>query len=371
MKLEFIIPKNTTEIILKFEKNNETKPEKPKSKTTVMGYWASWLEYLLPAKDIYFNYLTHLCVGKARPSENINEIEYKNWMTDEKIIGIVSMCNFNSVKPILMLGGSIDGDGVDSTPRFEKHAKNPVEFAKTIVTFCKKFGFKGVDIDWEPVAESSYFDITKLFEEIRKQWPQCYLTFPCQWPNKNYQNETNFELFIKDIHKLCDKINVMSYAMVNVGGGWNAHHSSAIKKTNVTGNPSSIEYSIEILKKMGVPDSKIGVGIGAFGVPALGVTNPQQSSDKMQIIGGDPEFSFDFIEKNYKNQMVENYDAENGAVYLNSVSPVGIKPCNYISYETPQSVKEKFEFCKLQNVNSFIIWTLNQDSKGLLASVLK
>lgn len=377
MKVNFVVPENTTEITLTFEKQKIEEPVKiepnPVKKKWVMGYYVFWLKHLMPVKEIDWGSLTHVCVGKARPAASIEALDFSNWMSVSEIAEITSEAKKNNVKSVLMLGGSIDGDGIDPRLNFEIHAKaNPKKFAQTIVTFCKAHKFDGVDIDWEPVIESSYADITALCKEIKSQWPEGLLTFPCGWANKNYQNENNFELFLKEIHPFCDQINSMSYSMFYNAQGWNVHHSSAIYKSNSALHPSSVEYTIEVMKKLGIPENKIGVGVGAFGFIATGVKAPNQDSTKMTIQAIDLGASYYEIERDYKPLMKSAYDAENGASYLFSESVVkSTKDAQYISYETERSVEEKVKFCATKNVHGFIVWTINQDPSNVLIKTIK
>jgi chitinase len=61
-----------------------------------------------------------------------------------------------------------------------------------------------------------------------------------------------------------DRINTMSYSMMWFGEGWESWHSSALYGNTPT-TPSSIDNTVQALRIAGVPDAKIGVGIGFYG----------------------------------------------------------------------------------------------------------
>lgn len=360
------IPSGVKSVTINLVTDKQTTPVIQPTSASVAGYYCLWYGDSTPElASLSWDSLTHVILGKAKPSAEINKI--KQWfdLDDERgksrAKKSIEYIKSKGKKCLLMFGGSDDGDGVVIKDLFAAHSKQPEIFAKTIVEYCKNMGFDGVDIDWEPVAKESYEDIVNLCAEIKNQWSECILYFPCQWPNSNYQKAPEFESFLSKLHIYCEKINVMSYAMFSIGGGWNIHHSSATRKSN-SAQPTSVEYCIETLVALGIPQTKIGIGIGAFGHAVKGASSPSQSWDGCTFVAGDPSMSYDLIKTKYLNKMSLKTDPVCYSDYLTSENLVGDTwPCNYISYETPRSVAAKSNFCRSKGVNSFIVWTLNQD----------
>lgn len=130
--------------------------KKKKPSSYVVGYLPYYAS--AAAERVDFEALTHLNFAFANPdASGTLHLE----MSDESIRGIVQKCHDNDVKAILSLGGG----SISSTNYNALMRGNPAgiqAFNEQIVSFCERYGFDGVDVDFEFIASSPAWE---YFEE--------------------------------------------------------------------------------------------------------------------------------------------------------------------------------------------------------------
>ena len=140
----------------------------PKKKKETSGYVVGYLPYYSSeaAKRVDFSALTHLNIAFANPTA---EGKLYLEMSDDSIKNVVKKCHDNDVKAILSLGGgSISSTNYNAIMR--GNAQGIKNFNTQIMDFCERYGFDGVDVDFEFIAASpawEYFEDWML--ALRKQ----------------------------------------------------------------------------------------------------------------------------------------------------------------------------------------------------------
>ena len=129
-------------------------------------------------------------------------------------------------------------------------------------------------------------------------------------------------------------------------------------------SPSSVDSSVRAYLAAGVPASKLGLGIGFYGLCYQGVSGPNQSAAGMKIAADDGQMSYSNIVRNYSATAAKKWDAAARAPYLSSATPLGADKCNFISYEDEQSIAEKGRYAREKGLGGTIIWTLGQAHFG-------
>lgn len=112
----------------------------------VVGYYPSWKPNRLDAVD--FGVLTHVCYAFAIPTADGGLLELENPDTAQTLI---RSAHDNGAKVLLSVGGWSHNDVplenvfMEATASAEKAER----FVESILAMCERYGFDGVDMDWE------------------------------------------------------------------------------------------------------------------------------------------------------------------------------------------------------------------------------
>ena len=161
------------------------------------------------------------------------------------------------------------------------------KFAASCVAFCKKYGFDGVDLDWEyPVGgglESNRYrpedkqNYTLLVKEIRRQFDLQEAVDGKQWlisiaSPAGYDKYVNFEM--AELAKTLDWINIMTY---DYHGSWEntTNHQAALyadpsRSAGLDGK-YNISYTVDMYLKDGIDPAKLNLGAPLYGRTWAGV----------------------------------------------------------------------------------------------------
>lgn len=136
------VPAGVSNIPIFTSEPRDTKAEDFK----VVGYYPSWEPDKLYKVD--FSVLTHVCYAFAIPTPEGGLRDLDNPETAEILI---STAHENGAKVLLSVGGWSYNDNplesvfMDATADSERVSK----FVESIMAMCDKYGFDGVDMDWE------------------------------------------------------------------------------------------------------------------------------------------------------------------------------------------------------------------------------
>lgn len=112
----------------------------------VVGYFPAWKPDKLSCVD--FNVVTHVCYAFAIPTKDGKLRPLENPRTAKALI---RSAHKNGAKVLLSVGGwdyngtPLEGVFMEATASSTKRKR----LVKNIVAMCKKYGFDGVDMDWE------------------------------------------------------------------------------------------------------------------------------------------------------------------------------------------------------------------------------
>ncbi|SMB97566.1 glycosyl hydrolase family 18 protein [Deinococcus hopiensis] len=329
----------------------------PSGNTWVMGYYVGYLRGLYPLDAVNWSALTHLMLGRVTPNSDgtlnttfdIDTVNGPLWAK-----AAVQRAHANNRKVILMLGGAgTYGDFVGAA-----NSANRARFIDNLLKLVDEYGADGLDLDWEPIQTGDEASLKALAEGLKARRPNLLLTLPVGWVNANFPS-WEARPYFGQIAPLFDRINIMSYAMNGVYGGWQSWHSGAL--AGETGStPSSVMSSVDAYANVGVPLSKIGLGIGFFGSCFTGVTGPNQSSATMKLVADDNVMSYANIMTQYASAGAKTWDDKAKVPYLSSSSGLGPQKCNFVSYEDPQSITLKGQYARQKGLGGAIVWNINQ-----------
>lgn len=232
-----------------------------KNSLSVIAYYAAGPEKV---DSLSAEKLTHIIFSFCHLKGN--KLEVNNKRDSTTIKNLVNLKKRNSsLKIILSLGGW--GGCETCSDVFSTEAARD-EFSKSVLNLCKYFNTDGIDLDWEYPAIEGYpghaFKIedkqnfTALMESLRKVMGKKYeLSFAAG----GFQKFIDQSIDWKEVMKIADRVNVMSYDLYHGYSTITGHH------TALYSNPSqheSTDNAVQELVKKGVPRSKIVIGAAFY-----------------------------------------------------------------------------------------------------------
>lgn len=345
-------------------------------KKKVVGYYASWAAYSGFSPDkVDVTKLTHLNYAFANIG---NDLKITMGSPD------VDPGNFSKLKALKQANPSlktlISVGGWSWSGRFSDVALTDASrtaFADSCVNFIIKNGFDGVDIDWEyPVSgglstnarrPEDKQNFTSLIQKLREKLDaravidnKSYLLTIAGGSGDWYVNNTE----LGTLSKYLDYANVMTYDIHGKWDTYNDFNAPLYANNDVTMQEKwSVDQSVNAWLKVGVPASKIVLGVPFYGYiynDVLNVNNGlYQSYSDVQSI------SYENIAENYLN-------APGFVRYFHNVSMVPwlYNGSTFISYEDTQSMVAKAQYIKLKGLGGAAIWELSQDPNRVLFNSL-
>jgi chitinase len=266
-------------------------------------------------------------------------------------------------------------------------ASSRAKFADSAVQFIRKYGFDGVDIDWEyPVSGGLATNITRpedktnftlLLQAIRdklndaqKQDGTTYLLTIAAGAFPGYVNNAE----IDKVAKILDWINLMTY---DFHGGWENVSNHAAPLYGDPKDPdnadANVNSTVNSYMNAGVPASKLVMGIPLNGRSWTNCSTTNQGL--YQACEGVADgvlapgiHEFGNLEKN---------GWINGSGFVRYWSDVAKVPWLYnqstqtfVSYEDPESISYKAQYIKSKGLGGAMLWEINQDFNHTLQNKL-
>ena len=243
------------------------------------------------------------------------------------------------------------------------------KFARNIVEAINKYGFAGVDIDWEYPTSASRTNYTALmkdiYEQVKENNPEDLVTSaipagPYTFPN--------FDL--KNSHQYLDFINLMSYDMQ--ASNVTSHHAALYPNSGAgTVSGCSIEETVKNFtgKSIGVPLNKIVIGAAFYGrmietkkISGTKYLYVQASSDSQWV-----SITYSGIKNNYLTLSTcqEYWDSKAYAAYCYDTASN-----KFITYDNPRSLEAKCDYVVSKGVAGIMWWDYGSDSTGELIAAI-
>jgi GH18 family chitinase len=280
-------------------------------------------------------------------------------------------------KALIMLGGEGDNGG------FHRSTQPDVRplFVKNLVDYMVEKDYDGIDVDWEGIDDSNTEDqalLEALITDLRKeansrpryQETPVIITYPAGVMNPNTDK-------VKDHHKrlaaMVDQYNFMSYGMAWFTQGWQTSTFAPLTPSGNGARPTSIAGTIQMFEDAGVPRSKLGMGLGFYGLnykPPF--SHPGEKTDghsMSEFSYTDTVWNWALLNKlGYLDRGEYVWEQETQTSYR--TYPGGYTPADrpgtssgYISYEDPATIAAKGAWALSQKPGEgaagTIIWLVN------------
>ncbi len=363
----------------------------------IVAFYAGWAMYDRQyfIKDIQADKLTHLNYAFANVSEDGEVVLGDEWGDtqypfpgdDEDAPRLGNFHQLQLLKQthpnlqiLISIGGwSQSAHFSDAALTADSRAK----FARSAVDFVAKYGFDGVDLDWEyPTGDGQPGNVERpedpanfvlLLAEIRSQLDAqgakdghtYLLTIALAAEEQAYQ-----PLDWKQLVPLLDWVNVMTYDMA---GDWSAVTGFDAPLYNSTDDPPegiSTDTVLRALMALGVPADRLVMGVPFYGRGWLGVgpTNNGLHQPFKSMAPGTWElgdFDYTDLAANYLGSFQRFWDERAQVPWLYSPEKQIM-----ISYEDPESLTAKAHYVRANGLGGIMIWELSIDRSGALVSAI-
>ncbi|CAB3250873.1 unnamed protein product [Arctia plantaginis] len=320
---------------------------------------------LLPS-NIDPHLCTHINIGFARivnKQITLDDYQYKT------IRNVVKLKQKNpGLKILLSVGGSGNDNGFSDM--VVNHASRKI-FIKSIKSILRNYSLDGIDLDWEFPAvhrekigarERQHF--SQLLREIRMEYYRekrnYILTIAAAAP----EAIVNLAYDIDQVNQYVDFVNIMTYDyhFYNKYTPFTGLNSPLYPRSSEQMYLATlnVNYTVHMYLDKGLDRSKIVVGIPTYGhtFSLVNANNPRVGSPAS---GFGSLSTSGFI--NYPDVcvLVQNFTDVSVVQDNEAKVPYMYRNTDWVSYDTPQSVVEKANFIRENNLRGAMIYSLNAD----------
>ncbi len=290
--------------------------------------------------------------------------DVSHWEHEKELIEM--MQSYPDLSVCLSVGGW-NADGFSQAVATEEGRRI---LAESIVELVHKYGFRGVDLDWEYPGSSaagiasSPEDVTNfpLFVNLLKDrlGKDSQLTLAV-----GATKECAAGIRYQDMAEAVDQINVMTYDLAPWGKDDPTTHHTALYTSAIAGNMSSAD-AIEAFAESGVPMEKLIMGVAFYGRFHTGVErgafNGLNQAHESDFPAG---MTYKEIKKRLVNGAERYWDEEAKAPYLYDAADKV-----FVTYEDPQSIAEKAEYVRSKGMGGMMFWDYKgKDTRDLLETI--
>jgi len=325
-------------------------PELPKAAApaVVLGYSAAWTDGSYPPSAYDYASLTHIARSFLVPHADGHLSDSGGFWNDD----LEQRAHRHGVKLLASIGGAApDAKHWLSLTRDEAARQRFFTELDTLITEHK---YDGVDIDWEPSAQSDadQATYTELMKALRQRFPKWVITTALGTGDWNARH-----ISWREVAQNVDYINLMTYVFA---GGWTGHsaHNANLDAPSDFHDDSRLSVATnvkDIIQKYGVPAQKLTVGLAFYGIQFstdhMGQPFPERARYKGE------EVTYTQVQRLLQSpDYTAKWDEGAKVPYLERNAGG-----HTLSYDDPRSIAEKCAFASRLGTAGVMIWYLGSD----------
>ncbi|KAG5290027.1 class V chitinase [Histoplasma ohiense] len=279
-----------------------------------------------------------------------------------------------SLKCFISIGGWDAGGKVFSD--MAKSEDSRKAFIFSVIDFMKKYGFDGVDIDWEyPVADDrggskeDFKNYVRLLKELKAAMADKYgltVALPA-----SYWYLRGFDL--KGMSEYVDWFNVMTY---DIHGTWDGNSKWTQSVVNPHTNLTEISAGLDLLWRNSVPPEKVSLGLAFYG-RSFTLADPSCSTpgcpfkrvDNETAGGAQPGLCTlnSGTLSNYEiNRVLKEQSPEVIYNKASGVNWISWDKDQWVSYDDGRTLKQKADFGNKLCLGGTFAWAIDLGGPGTL-----
>jgi len=326
-----------------------------KNKFNIIAYYSGHYSGI----DGYpINKLTHIIFSFVHLKGNKMSVDSKG--DSNTIRKLVSLKKNNpNLKILVALGGW--GGCKNCSPVFSSAAGRE-EFAASTKQLLDYFKADGIDLDWEypvikgfeghPYSADDKNNFTELVKVLRERLgPSKEISFASGALMECLENSYDW----KALAGLVDRVNLMTYDLVNSRNATTGHHTPLYSTALQT---ESTDNAVRFVERSGFPLNKIVIGAAFYGrffeaVDSVnnGLNRPGKFKSFVTYLKLVPQL-------NAKGGFKTYWDDEAKAPYAYSASEK-----LYATFDNERSIALKTSYAIEKGLNGIMFWELSQDKK--------
>ncbi|GAB1211735.1 hypothetical protein ATERTT37_000859 [Aspergillus terreus] len=352
----------------------------------VIGYYEAWSArrecYPFPPAAIPIEGLTHLNFAFGYIDPSSFEIVPMDSLTPASLFTQTAdvrtfKSGLSDLQVYISLGGwTFSDNGTDTQPVFgdiTSTEANQQKFAYNLIDFMKKYGFDGVDIDWEyPGAgdrggkEADTENYVLLMKTLRETFDNSAhgpygLTFTIP---SSYWYLRWFD--VPGMLKYADWTNMMTYDLHGVWDKENPIGDIVQAHTNLT----EIKQSMDLLWRNNVSPEKVVMGLGFYGrsftlkkstctSPGCTFAGAAEAGACTDNAGTLAYFEIQDIISGKDPKVTHDEDA--------AVKYFTFSNDQWVSFDDDETFKQKVDWANDVGLGGLMIWSIDQDDKQFSA----
>lgn len=269
--------------------------------------------------------------------------------------------SFKLVNPDLKIIFSIGGWGAGGFSDACRTPEGVEKLASSCVRIALECGFDGVDVDWEyPCSDQAGIDygpydkenFTAYMRSLRKHLDAAgegYILSCAVGAEEYFIEGTEMD----KVAEVCDFVNLMTYDMRGGFTNITGHHTNLYYQEGDPHSGPASERTVEIYHNAGVPYEKMVLGAAFYGRMWSGIETWENNGlgAEAKTIGTGLWDGYDAIKRDYvnKNGYLRFWDDAAKAPYV-------FNGDTFISYDDPQSLKEKCKYVQEKGLAGMMYW---------------
>jgi chitinase len=314
----------------------------------VLGYSAAWTDGSYPPSAYDYSAYTHIARSFLKPNADGHiDGSAEFWNAD-----LERGAHAHGVKLLAALGGA-----QPDANNWLGMARDPAareRFFNELEALITQHNYDGVDIDWEPSAQTDpdQATFTEFMQALRRRFPKWTITTALGVGDWNAKH-----ISWREVAASVDYVNLMTYVFA---GPWTGHsaHNAPLEVPSSFQDDSRLTVASgtrEIIEKYGVPAEKITVGLAFYGIQFSTDRMGQAFPARARYKGEEVSFS-QVLRLSERPEYQAHWDEGGKVPYLQRKTGG-----HTLSYDDPRSIAEKCAFASRLGVAGVMVWYVGGD----------